>query len=211
MKLKNLFFIFLLSSISACHYQEPQMIIIDSNVSAFVYQGEKRIGETPFAAKVKRSEINNLYLKRQGYETVKLPVKKVYSRTVPSIANAYMDILSSKEDKDEVLAAMTLLPSLPLLIGIDVTTFLEGRWIEYIPNSFYVEMVPSDLKTVSADFLHKLQIKNFALKLYPRMVSGDREMLSAFSELSSFSLDRLQNLLKENKDPVSFAQAVTEF
>lgn len=51
MKTKNLFSAFLLFCLCACQYQKPQMIIIDSNVSAFIYQGEKRIGETPFAGK----------------------------------------------------------------------------------------------------------------------------------------------------------------
>lgn len=207
MKIRTLFSVLTFLCLSACSYQKPQMIIIDSNVSALVYQGDKRIGETPFAGKIPRSEIGNLSLRRSGYKTVELPVKKVYSRSTPSISSLYSDVTSEEQDKDDVVAAITLLPSLPLFMITDATVFLNGSWIEYIPNSFYVEMVPVGRKTVSADFLRQLQIKNYALKLYPDMVTGNREVLSAFSKLSDHSERKVSKLLAENKDPVSFAEA----
>lgn len=207
MKIRALFSVLTLMCLSACSYQKPQMIIIDSNVSAMVYQGDKRIGETPFAAKIPRSEIGNLSLRRSGYKTVELPVRKVYSRSTPFISSLYSDVTSEDQNKDDIVAAITLLPSLPLFMLTDATVFLNGSWIEYIPNSFYVEMVPVGRKTASADFLRQLQIKNYALKLYPDMVSGNREVLSAFSKLSDHSEQKVSKLLAENKDPVSFAEA----
>ena len=92
MKIKYLFSAVLFFCLSACQYQKPQIVIIDSNVSAFVYQGERRIGETPFAGKIPRSEIGKVFLKRSGYETVKLPAKKVYSRALPSFSRLYTDV-----------------------------------------------------------------------------------------------------------------------
>ena len=207
MKTKNLFSAFLLFCLCACQYQKPQMIIIDSNVSAFIYQGEKRIGETPFAGKIPRSEIASLSLKRPGYETVKLPVKKVYSRSAPSLSSQYTDILSGKNGSEDVIAAVTLLPSLPLFIIMDATVFLNGSWIEYIPNSFYIEMAPAGKKTASVDFLRRLQIKNFALKMYPDMAAGRGETLSAFAGLLHRSEKYVAELLLKNTDPVSFAEA----
>lgn len=212
MKLKCLFSAFLLFCLCACQSREPQMVIIDSNVSAFIYQGDKRIGETPFAGKLPRSEIGDLSLKRSGYKTVKLPAKKVYGRSVPSFLSLYTDITSSKgmaEDasQDDLLIAVTLIPSLPLLVISDTMVFLSGAWIEYIPNSFYIEMAPVGGKTASADFLRRLQIKNFALKLYPDMAAGNPETLSAFAELSRHSPEYIAGLLLKKKDPVSFAEA----
>ena len=208
MKIKYLFSAVLFFCLSACQYQKPQIVIIDSNVSAFVYQGERRIGETPFAGKIPRSEIGKVFLKRSGYETVKLPAKKVYSRALPSFSSLYTDVTFNKDSsKDDILAAITLLPSLPLFVVTDATIFLNGSWIEYIPNSFYVEMVQEKKKTVSADFLRRLQIKNFALKLYPDMAAGDRETVMAFAELSRSSAENVADLLMKNKDPVSFAEA----
>lgn len=212
MKFKCLFSAFLLFCLCACQSRKPQMVIIDSNVSAFIYQGDKRIGETPFAGKLPRSEIGSLSLKRSGYKTVKLPVKKVYGRSTPSITSLYTDMTSSRgaaEDAsgEDVLGMTTLMPSLPLFIMTEATYLFGGVWIEYMPNSFYIEMVPADKKTVSADFLRRLQIKNFALKMYPDMAAGNRKTVSAFAELSRHSAGEIAELLSEKTDPVSFAEA----
>lgn len=212
MKMKCFFPAFLCFCLCACQNQKPQMVIIDSNVSAFIYQGDKRIGETPFAGKLPRSEIGDLSLKRSGYKTVKLPVKKVYGRSTPFITGLYTDMTSSRggaenASKEDILAMTTLMPSLPLFIMTDATVFLSGAWIEYMPNSFYIEMVPADKKTVSADFLRRLQIKNFALKMYPDMAAGNRKTVSAFAELSRHSAGEIAELLSEKTDPVSFAEA----
>lgn len=119
------FFVFLPVCLSK---PETAMVIIDSNVSAFIYQGDKRIGETPFAGKLPRSEIGDLSLKRSGYKTVKLPVKKVYGRSTPFITGLYTDMTSSRggaenASKEDILAMTTLMPSLPLFIMTDATVF----------------------------------------------------------------------------------------
>lgn len=210
MKIKCLFSAFLLFCLCACQSREPQMVIIDSNVSAFIYQGDKRIGETPFAGKLPRSEIGSLSLKRSGYKTVKLPVEKVYGRSTPFTSSLYTDMTSGKDENasgEDFLAAITLLPSLPLFIITDTSVFLDGAWVEYMPNSFYVEMVPAGKKTASADFLRQLQIKNFALKLYPDMAAGNPETLSAFAGLAQHDPEYIANLLSKKTDPVSFAEA----
>ena len=116
----------------------------------------------------------------------------------------------SKSVKD-ILAMITLLPSLPLFVVTDASVFLEGSWIEYMPNSFYIEMVPADKKTVSADFLRQLQIKHFALKMYPDMAAGSRETISAFAGLSRHSAGYIAELLMKNADPVAFAEAAAKF
>lgn len=191
---------------------KPQTVVIDSNVSAFVYLGDKRVGETPFAGKIPRSEISGLSLKRSGYQTVKLPVKKVYSRSSPSLTVLYTDMTSgNNSEKGNSAEAFTLLSSFPLFMLTDATVFLSGVWIEYMPNSFYVEMIPAGEKTVSADFPRRIQIKSFALKMYPDMAAGDRETVSAFSGLARRPEKAVAKLLSERNDPVSFAEAAANF
>lgn len=83
----------------------------------------------------------------------------MYSRSTPSLSSQYTDILSGKNGSEDVIAAITLLPSLPLFIIMDATVFLNGSWIEYIPNSFYIEMVPAGKKTASVDFCAGFKLK----------------------------------------------------
>ena len=209
MNVKHLFSALLLCCLVGCAYQKPQMVVVDSNVSAFLYQGEKRIGETPFAGEIPRSEIGNLYLKRNGYKTVKIPAKKVYSRELISMTDAYFNMIT--DEKDGLIHGITLLPTMPSLLLTDFSNLTSGTWIEYIPNTFYVEMVPVNKKQASVDFLHSLQVKSFALKMYPSLASGDEETLAAFSGLSRLPEAKLRMMLLKNKDPVSFAEAAARF
>lgn len=210
MKLKFLLFIFLLSGLGACAFQEPQVVIIDSNVSAFVYQGDKRLGETPYVGKVNRQDIGKLILKKSGYETVELPVEKVYSREVGMLTSQLPRFISD-EGKETPPLITSLLLSSPLFTMTDATILLNGYWIEYMPNSFYVEMVPVNKRNASVDILRNWQIKNFALKMYPSLAAGNREALTAMASVSGYTEDSLAVLLAENSTPVSFAEAVTRF
>ena len=80
-----------------------------------------------------------------------------------------------------------------------------------MPNSFYVEMVPENRKQASADPLRNYQIKNFAMKMYPSLASGNQESLTALAEISGQTQEYLSGLLNQKTDPVSFADAVTRF
>ncbi len=209
MKRKFLLFISLLSGLGACAFQEPQVVIIDSNVSALVYQGDKRLGETPYVGKVGRQDIEKLTLKKTGYETVELPVKKVYARGTGVLTSELSQFLTDAEESPPVLTSLLL--SSPFFTMTDTTIFLNGYWIEYIPNSFYVEMVPVNKRRANLDIFHNWQIKNFALKMYPSLASGNQEALTAFSGLSRLPETQLRTMLLKNKDPVSFAEAAARF
>ena len=212
MKLKFLFFILLLSGLGACSYQEPQIVVVDSNVAAFVYQGDKRLGETPYVGKVDRGDISSLTLKKQGYKTVKVPVKKVYGRNAGPLTSEFTHQgLSSEDENMEAPMVSTLFVSLPLSTVTDVTLFANGYWIEYMPNSFYVEMVPDVQKKAAVDIFRNYQIKNFALKMYPSLAAGDREAFAALAKITGHSEDRLSILLSRKTDPVSFAEAAARF
>ena len=209
---KSLFFVPLFLIIGACAYQEPQVVIIDSNVSAFVYQGDTRLGETPYIGKIERQKIGSLKLKKTGYKTVDVPVEKVYSRDAGPLTSEFTHQgLSSEDENMEAPMVSTLFVSLPLSVGTDATIFLNGYWVEYMPNSFYAEMVPENRKQASADPLRNYQIKNFALKMYPSLASGNQESLTALAEISGQTQEYLSGLLNQKTDPVSFAEAVACF
>ena len=212
MRFKILFFLSLILNAGACSYQEPQIVIIDSNVSAFVYQGDERLGETPYVGKIAREKIGRLKLKKTGYKTVKVPVKKVYGRNAGPLTSDYTKQgLSSEDESMEVPMISTLFVSLPLSTVTDATMFVNGYWIEYMPNSFYVEMVPENRKNADADIFRNYRIRQFALKMYPSLAAGQPETLTALSKITGFTKDGLNVLLNQNTDPVSFAKAVTRF
>ena len=54
--------------------QEP--LFIDSNVSADVYSGDKKIGTTPFLATLEPRATEFLSLRKEGYETQPIKIKK---------------------------------------------------------------------------------------------------------------------------------------
>lgn len=54
--------------------QEP--LFIDSNVSADVYSGDKKIGTTPFLATLEPRATEFLSLRKEGYETRPIKIKK---------------------------------------------------------------------------------------------------------------------------------------
>ena len=209
---KSFFSVPLFLIISACAYQEPQVVIIDSNVSAFVYQGDTRLGETPYIGKIERQKIGSLKLKKTGYKTVNVPVEKVYSRGAGPLTSEFTHQgLSSEDENMEAPMISTLFVSMPLSMVTDATIFLNGYWIEYMPNSFYVEMVPNNRKQAANDALRRYQIKNFALKMYPSLAVGHQEALTAFAGISGYTESELSFLLNQSADPVSFAEAVTRF
>ena len=212
MNFKTLFSVSLFLTVGACVYQEPQVVVIDSNVSAFVYQGDMRLGETPYVGKIERGKISSLKLKKTGYKTVKVPVEKVYSRNAGPLTSEFTrQGLSSEDENLEAPVVSTLFFSLPLSVMTDATIFLNGYWIEYMPNSFYVEMVPENHKKAAVDVFRNYQIKNFALKMYPSLAEGNRESLTALADITGHKEDVLSVLLSQNTDPVSFAEAVTHF
>lgn len=207
--MKKIFFAFILLALGGCMHQPPQVIVIDSNVSAFVYQNEKRLGETPYGAVLSRGDFGDIYLKKPGYETVRLPAKRVFSRSFNSQTAALFDITTDANDViEQGLALSTLIPSVPFSLVTDAAGLVTGYWIEYMPNVFYVEMIPSGRKQAREDILHRLQVKTFALVLYPSLAAGEKDYLNALGQMASLSGDRLEILLKQHHEPASFADAV---
>lgn len=207
--MKKILFAFILLALNGCMHQPPQVIVIDSNVSAFVYKNEKRLGETPYAAVLNRGDFGDIYLKKQGYETVRLPAKRVFSRSFDSQTAALFDITTDANDVvEQGLALSTLIPSVPFSLVTDAAGLITGYWVEYMPNVFYVEMIPSHKKQALQDVLRRIRIKTFALALYPSLAAGDKDYLNALGQMAAVSDDRLSALLKQHHDPVAFAQAV---
>lgn len=196
----------------SCTYQEPQMLIIDSNITAFVYQGNTRLGSTPFAGKIKRENISDITLKKRGYQTIKLPAERVFSRSFDSSTGKFFNVLTDSQNlPDGLTRVSTLLPSFPLFLVSDGFGLAFGYWIEYIPNTYYVEMIPDNKgqKISHTDLLKQFQIKSFALQAYPSLSMQNAEHLAAMEVVSGISKNNLLNLLSQHTDAVSFAEAVS--
>lgn len=207
--MKRILFAFVLLALGGCLHQPPQVVVIDSNVSAFVYKDDKRLGETPYAAVLSRADFGDVYLKKPGYETVKLPAKRVFSRSFDSQTGALFDMTTESNDViEQGLALSTLIPSVPFSLVTDAVGIVTGYWVEYMPNVFYVEMIPAHKKQTREDVLHRLQVKTFALAFYPSLAAGEGDYLNAFARMASLSGEQLESLLKQHHEPVSFAQAV---
>ena len=76
--------VLLMISASGCSRivtQEP--LFIDSNVTADVYSGDKKIGTTPFLATLEPRATEFLSLRKEGYETQQIKIEKrlIYYRT----------------------------------------------------------------------------------------------------------------------------------
>ena len=76
--MKKLFmFLALILFLNGCATPSSEHVFIDSNVSADVYTGDKKIGETPFYKILSGNEIEHLSIRKKGYKTVRLKASSV--------------------------------------------------------------------------------------------------------------------------------------
>lgn len=176
---------------------DPQSVFIDSNVTAWVYDGDKRLGETPFYGKINRSLRTDVTLQKSGYKTVKVPLKRRAQRKIRE--------LSGTENALAATSFYGTLLGLPALTDMTGTT--AGYWIEYMPNSYYVELEPNNGARTDANALKQQEIKAFALKNFPSVAAKDPEYLKALSALTGMDESRLSTLADAEPEPVPFAKA----
>lgn len=175
----------------------PQSVFIDSNVTAWVYDGKRRLGETPFFGKIDRSLFTDVTLQKSGYKTVKVPLKRRAQRK--------MHGLSETENALAATSFYGTLLGLPALTDITGTT--AGYWVEYMPNSYYVELEPENGSHADANAARKREIKTFALKNFPAVAAKDPEYLKTLSAVTGRDEGRLSALVDAAPDPVAFAEA----
>ncbi len=204
LRMFKVFTFFLLISLCGCSSKKTQMIVIDSNVSAFVYYKEERLGMTPFAEKIQKHKIGSLELKQAGYKTVKLSAEKSFDRSMILFSSVSFQV--TKEE--EPVAGLILFISLPLSVLTDTIQLSSGESIEYMPNAYYIELVPLERKQAAVEILKNIQIKKFALKLYPSLALGEEESLKALSALSGKTQSEIRTQLLKSLDAPSFATAL---
>lgn len=171
-----------------------QQVCIDSNVSAFVYVDDIKTGQTPFCGFVKRGLNTKIVLKANGYEITEVPLKKGIHRNVIATLNP----------PDLLIGTGYNIVSLSIPSGMDLTYSSQGRWIEYQPYSYYVEMYSSNKHANLSD----LQIKAFALKNFYAIKSGEYEYLNALSVLSRLSQEKIITVVRGFSTPVLFAEEI---
>lgn len=199
--MKRFFFFFSLFCLCGCSSlkmdTKPQTVFIDSNVTAWVYDGDKRLGETPFYGEIERSWWTEITLQKTGYKTVKVPLKRRMQRKIFNLTGT-----------EHALAASSFYVTglgLPAVTDMSGTTF--GFWVEYMPNAYYVELEPNDAKHASANEMKQREIKLFALKNFPEIAARNPEYLNAFHSMTGLNDRAVADLIDKNPQPSLFANA----
>ena len=201
------FFLFLMSVLflNGCATPSGEHVFIDSNVSADVYTGDKKIGETPFYEILSGNEIKHLSVRKKGYKTVNLKTASVrmnkrytlgglfavtrmpFSSTsgcekVPlSLVNDHQEDICDINSKYVVLTT---------LYGMGITTVLTDTFyvpsyaFEYEDNEYYVEMVPENKNRFSEADRQYLKRNVFVLANFEMLQSGNKEYMAALRTLS---------------------------
>lgn len=126
-------YVFFVASASGCSRivtQEP--LFIDSNVSADVYSGDKKIGTTPFLVTLKPKATENLSLQRKGYKTQQVKIqKKVIS---------YLDSVNDETNNTVGNIVKDNLLSFPIVV-LFMFLFADHP-ATYAQHMYYIEMQP---------------------------------------------------------------------
>ncbi|MCQ2966330.1 MAG: hypothetical protein MJ250_06305 [Alphaproteobacteria bacterium] len=140
MKKKLLSLIIFLSSINlfgCCtmnNLDSEQMIFIDSNISAKLYINDVYRGSTPFKGRITRSTKTKVELKSFGYQTQQIELKYIMNREISEKFNL----------KDFFLGFLYNCVTLFIPSMIGLYQYMDDRWVDYFPNSYYAEMKPSE-------------------------------------------------------------------
>ena len=204
--MKKLFTFFaLILFLNGCATPSGEHIFIDSNVSADVYTGDKKIGETPFYQILSGKEIEHLSIRKKGYKTVQLKtasvrVGKRYTRgglfavtqmpfsstsgceKVPmSVINDNMDNLCTVNSG---YVLMTTVYGSGILTVLTDTFYLPSYAFEYEDNEYYIEMVPENKKNFSQTDKQYFRRNLFILNNFAILQSENKEYVEALSVLS---------------------------
>lgn len=114
-----------------------QLIHIDTNVEASVYVDDVFVGKTPYSGQIERKRGVNIELKSYGYKTEEVPLEYHMHRKVAEKMNI----------KDFTIGFFYNVVTLfvPSIIGF--FDYINGRWVDYTPDVYFVEMYPQERKT----------------------------------------------------------------
>ena len=204
--MKKLFTFFaLILFLNGCATPSGEHIFIDSNVSADVYTGDKKIGETPFYQILSGKEIEHLSIRKKGYKTVRLKAYSVklndrYTRgglfavtqmPFSSTSGCEKIPMSTMNDKqDDICTVNGAYILLTTLYGMGVTTVLTDTFylpsyaFEYEDNEYYVEMIPENKKNFSQADKQYFRRNLFILNNFAMLQSENKEYVKALNALS---------------------------
>lgn len=204
--MKKLFtFLALIPFLSGCAAPSAESVFIDSNVSADVYTGDKKIGETPFYKILSGKELEHISVRKKGYKTVRLKPHSVrmgkrYTRgglfavtqmPFSSTSGCEKVPVSVINDKHEDLCAVNSgYVLLTTSYGIGITTVLTDTFylpsyaFEYEDNEYYVEMVPENKNKFSEADKRYFKRNLFVLNNFAMLQSENKEYVEALNVLS---------------------------
>ncbi len=205
--MKNIFlFLIPVLFLNGCATPSGEHIFIDSNVSADVYTGDKKIGETPFYEVLTGKEIEHLSIRKKGYKTVILKTASVrmnkhytlgglfavtqmpFSSTTGCEKIPMSVINKEQEDLCLVNSGYVLMTT---VYGMGITTVLTDTFywpsyaFEYEDNEYYVEMVPDGKNKFSEADKQYLKRNIFVLANFEMLRSGNKEYTEALRTLSA--------------------------
>ena len=200
-------FLFLISVLflNGCATPSAEHIFIDSNVSADVYTGDKKIGETPFYKILSGNEIEHLSVRKKGYKTVRLKaasirLKETYTRgglfavtqmpfsSTTGCGKSPMSLLNDHFENVCDINTKYLLATISYGVGISTvltdTFYLPSYAFEYTDNEYYVEMIPDDKNKLSQTDKQYMKRNVFVLANFEMLQSGNKEYVESLRVLS---------------------------
>ncbi len=140
--------LFIMSTTGCSRIVTQEPLFIDSNVSAGVYSGDKRIGTTPFFATLRPEWTKNLSLRKKGYKTQPVEIKKKVisylsfaddKKTRESDYDTMPKISEIEEPIKLVCMAMTWIIFSPIIVP---ALLISEHPATYAQSMYYVEMKP---------------------------------------------------------------------
>ena len=189
---------------------ETQEICICSNVPATVYVNKKKVGNTPFCGKIEKGLTTEIVLATEKYKPTKVPLEKHIHPYILGSSSEVTPKLSGRPTTFERISSNVTSTLSP--VSGDFTLTSQGRWIEYAPNSYFVDFSSSQIKTKLTKKnrnIFKWQIMDFALKSFYEIKAGKDEYVKAMAKLSGLLQMDVRMLVQQHSTPESFAKEIT--
>lgn len=192
-----------LSILSACNSMKnmpnTQTVSVFSNVQAYIIVNGENKGKTPADIKLPRALSASVELK---------PVASVRCKAFKLDLHRRMkrDLYATTNTKDFTTGAAMNTVSLFYPFFADVYYTTDGRWLEYAPGLYYVDLKCEDSKPDEDDF----KMRRLALKGFPMIAVGYPEYADALSAVSGLEAGRIVRLAQTNPSPESFVAALEQ-
>lgn len=201
MIMKKLFVSILCLLAAACNAMrdmpETQLITIDTNVKARVFVDGEEYGTTPILLRVPRNLSLKIYLKPVVSLRCKAQKMDLHRRV-------RRELYATTNTSDSMSGTTINVTSTFYPLFADMSYLTQGRWIEYAPGSYYV-----DLKCEDYDFSpDEIVIQDYALRNYPMIAANQKEYVDALRAVSGVDAGRISVLAGRSGEPVAFMRSI---